>query len=188
MNENRDEPTTAVNGDDAEIRLIDDMRSKGSYEDARRRLNATAEITAERIVAAVAGQTWQFNTDPHGRNIKEQGLPCEELTGDIARRPMADSIQFGRPFSAKEFGMAHDIVRQEAAAYGATDESSLFNDPDKRDVDIHGNGYEFTLGQMNVATLNITGACFLLQSVVDLPPGQLPTEPAIVPTEPTPTS
>lgn len=168
-NENRYEPTT-VNDDDAAIKLIDDLRSKGSYEDARRRLTATAEFTAERIVAAVAGQSWQFNTDPHGRHIKEQGLPCEQLTGDIARRPMAYSIQFGRPFSDKDFGLAHDIVRQEAAAYGAIDESSMFNDPHKRDVEIRGNGYEFTLGQINVATLNITGACFLLQSVVDLPP------------------
>jgi len=37
------------------------------------------------------------------------------------------------------------------------------------------------------ATLNITGDCFLMQSVVLLPPGQLPAEPHIVPTETTPT-
>lgn len=186
MTENSHESHTAK-GDDA-IALIDDMRAKGSYEDARQRLNATAEVTAERIVAAVAGQTWQFNTDPQGQHIKEQGLPCEQLTGDIARRPMSDSIQFGRTFSDEEFATAHDIVREEAAAYGATDESSLFNEQDKRDVEIGGNGYEFTLGQIDVATLNITGDCFLMQSVVDLPPRQLPPESPIVPTGPAPTS
>ena len=175
-----------VKGDDA-VRLIDDMRPKGSYEEARRRLNASAKVTAERIVAAVPGQTWHFSADPHGQNIKAQGLPCDELSGDIARRPMADSVQFGRTFSAEEFATAHDIVREEAATYGASDESSLFNEHDKRDVDIQGNGYQFTLGQINVATLNITGDCFLMQSVVELPPGQLPPEPPIVPAEPTPT-
>lgn len=186
MTENPHEPKT-VKGDEA-IMLIDTMRPKGSYEDARQRLDTTARVAAERIVAAVPGQTWQFNTDPYGQNVKRQGLPCEELTGDIARRPMADSVQFGRTFSAEEFATANDIVRQEAAQYGATDESSLFNTEDRRDLDIRGNGYEFTLGQINVATLTITAGCFLMQTVVNLPPGQLPPEPPIVPIEPTATS
>lgn len=37
------------------------------------------------------------------------------------------------------------------------------------------------------ATLNITGDCFLLQKVLDLPAGQLPPEPPIWPTTSTPT-
>lgn len=51
--------------------------------------------------------------------------------------------------------------------------------------DVAGNGYEFNIGQITVATLNITGDCFLLQRVLDLPAGQLPPEPPIVPS-PTP--
>lgn len=183
MTENPYESNT-LTGDEA-IARIDSMRSEGSYETARQRLNATAKVAAERIVAAVAGQTWRFSTDAQGQNVKAQGLPCDELTGDIARRPMADSVQFGRTFSAEEFATASDIVRQEAAQYGATDESSLFDAQDKRDFDVQGNGYQFTFGQINVATLNITGDCFLMQSVIALPPGQLPPEPPIVPT-PTP--
>jgi hypothetical protein len=77
-------------------------------------------------------------------------------------------------------------VRQEAAQYGATDESSLSNEQSRRDYDVQGNGFEFKLGQAKVATLNITGDCFLVQSVVNLPPGQLPPEPPIVPTPTTP--
>ncbi|MGE2724344.1 LppA family lipoprotein [Mycolicibacterium pulveris] len=180
MTDNTHESDT-VTGDEA-IELIDSMRDKGSYEDARQRLNDTARTTAERIVAAVPGQTWQFGDDPHGQHIKSQGLPCDKLTGDIARRPMADSVTFGRTFNADEFATAADIVREEAAQYGATDDSSLFNEEAKRDVAIQGNGYEFKLGQIDVATLNITGDCFLMQSVIDLPPGQLPPEPPIVPT------
>ena len=186
MTQNPHESKT-VKGDEA-IVLIDRMRSQGCYEDARERINATATVIAERIVVAVAGQTWQLSPDPYSQNVKEQGLPCEELTGDIARRPMAHSIQFGRTFSPAEFATANDIVRQEAARYGATDESSLFNEQYKRDVDIRGNGYEFTLGQINVATLNITGGCFLMHSVAELTPGQPPPEPPIVPPPPAPPS
>lgn len=174
MTENPYESKT-VKGEEA-VKLIDSMREKGSYEQARERLNATAKVIAERIVAAVPGQTWKFSDDPNVQQVKASGLPCEKLTGDIAKRPMSDSVKFGRTFSTEEFAVANDVVREEAAQYGATGESSLFNEQAKRDFDIEGNGYEFNLGQSKFATLNITGDCFLLQSVVDLPPGQLPPE------------
>ena len=174
-----------VKGDGA-VQLIDGMRAKGSYEDAQRRLTTTAKAIAERIAAAVPGQSWKFDDDPAGQQITRQGLPCEKLTGDIARRPLADSIVFGRTFDTEEFATAHDIVRQEAAQYGATDESSLFNEQSRRDYDVQGNGFEFKLGQAKVATLNITGDCFLVQSVINLPPGQMPPEPPIVATTPNP--
>jgi hypothetical protein len=99
-------------------------------------------------------------------------------------RPIADAVEFGAPFSAEEFTTAAGIVRQEAAKYGATTESSLFNESAKRDYDVQGNGYEFDLGQIKVATLVIKGDCFLLQNVLDLPPGQLPPEPSVIPTTP----
>lgn len=170
-----------VKGDNA-IQLIDSLRPKGSFETARQRITDTAAVIAARIVAAVPGQTWKFEDDPHGLDAKRQGLPCEKLTGDIARRPMADPVVFGRTFSTEEFATAHDIVRQEAATYGATDQSSLFNEQAKRDYAVTGNGYEFKLGQIKYATLEITGDCFLMQRVVNLPAGQLPPEPPIVPT------
>lgn len=101
-------------------------------------------------------------------------MSCKELTGDIARRPIADAVIFGTAFSAEDFKVVTNIVREEAAKYGATTESSLFNESAKRDYDVQGNGYEFNLGQIKFATLNITGDCFLLQKVLDLPAGQLP--------------
>lgn len=174
MTENPHEDKT-LKGEEA-VRLIDSMRAKGSYEDARQRLTDTAKTIAERITAAIPGQTWKFNDDPNVQQAWKEGQRCEELTMNIARRPMADSVVFGRVFNTEEFAAANDIVRQEAAPYGATGDSSLFNDPAKRDFDVQGNGYKFNLGQMKRATLNITGDCFLLQSVVDLPPGQLPPE------------
>ncbi|MBX7432658.1 hypothetical protein JDV09_11160 [Mycobacterium sp. Y57] len=61
------------------------------------------------------------------------------------------------------------MVRDEAAEYGAAEESSSFNEQQRRDHDV-GGGYEFTLDQAEVDTLNITGKCFLMQSVADLPP------------------
>ncbi len=41
--------------------------------------------------------------------------------------------------------------------------------------DLQGNGYQFTLRQINFATLAIKCDCFLLQKVLDLPPGTTPT-------------
>jgi len=175
-----------VKGQEA-IVLIDSMRAKGSFEDARLRLTDTAAAIADRVAAAVPGQTWRFNDDPHGQNADRQGLSCEKLTGDIARRPIADGIDFGRLFTAEEFSVAVGIVRAEAAKDVATEESSLFNDRDRRDYDVRGNGYEFTLRQSKVPIVDITGECFLMQSVVDLPPGQMPPEPPILLPDPTPT-
>lgn len=185
MNENPYASKT-LKGDEA-IKLIDSMRAKGSFEDARQRLNDTAKSIAERIVAAVPGETWQFTTDPNVLEVKRAGLPCEKLTGDIAGRPLSDTVEFGRTFSAEEFATASEIVRDEAAKFGATSKSSLFNESAKRDFDARGNGYRFTLGQVTFATLTITGDCFLMQSVVDLPPGRLPPEPPLVPSGPTST-
>ncbi|BBZ09194.1 hypothetical protein MDOR_33630 [Mycolicibacterium doricum] len=185
MTENPYESKT-VNGDEA-VQLIDSMRANGSFEDARERLNNSARVIGERITAAVPGQTWRFDDDPHGVKAARNGALCEKLHADVARRPRADPVVFGRTFSAEEFATAADIVREEAAQYGATDDSSLFNEQAKRDFDLQGNGYEFNLGQINFATLTITGDCFLLQTVLDLPPGQLPPEPPILPTTPSPT-
>lgn len=173
--------------DEQKIQLIDSMRAKGSFEDARQRLNDTARVIGERVAAAIPGQTWKFTDDPNVRRVKEQGLSCDTLSGDIALRPLSYTVEFGRTFTAQEFPVAADIVRQEAAQYGATGDSSLFDEQSKRDFNLQGNGYEFDLGQINNATLNIKGDCFLLQRVLDLPPGQLPPKPPIVPTTPTPT-
>ncbi|WP_230866219.1 LppA family lipoprotein [Mycobacterium canetti] len=173
--------------DEQKIHLIDSMRHKGSFEAARERLTTTARIISDRISAAIPGQTWKFTEDPSGQDFYKNGSLCKELSAYIARRPMAKPVDFGSTFSAEHFKIAANIVREEAAKYGATIESSLFNESAKRDYDVQGNGYEFNVGQINFATLNITGECLLLQKVLDLPPGQLPPEPPIWPTTPTPT-
>lgn len=180
LNENPYE-TSSVEGDD-QVKLIDSMRDNGSFEDARQRLTDASRAIADRIVAVTPGQTWHFTNDPNVQNVNRQGLPCENLTGDIARRPNADTIGFERPFTPDEFATAADIIRQEAAEFGATEDSSLFNEQSKRDFNVQGNGYEFKLLQLQYARLNIIGDCFLMQSVVDLPPGQMPPDPPIVPT------
>jgi hypothetical protein len=180
VTENPHDSKTAQ-GDDA-VQLIDSMREKGSFEEARQRLTGTAEVIADRIADTVPGQTWTFTDDPNVQGIDRAGLPCENLTGDIAGRPTADTVVFARTFSADEFSAAVDVVRQEAATYGATSETSLFNEESKRDFNVQGDGYEFELGQSKKAVLTITGDCFLKQSVINLPTGQLPPEPPIVPT------
>ncbi|MCT7658885.1 LppA family lipoprotein [Mycobacterium deserti] len=149
-------------GDDA-VALIDSLRPNGSFDQARQRLNATAKVIGERIAAAIPGQTWRFTADPNLLRMSSQGVSCDELTGDIARRPKADTVEFGRTFTAEEFPVAAGIVREEAARYGATGESSIFNEQSKRDYEVQGNGFEFNLGQIEFARLHITGGCFLLK-------------------------
>jgi hypothetical protein len=39
---------------------------------------------------------------------------------------------------------------------------------------VRGSGYEFQIMQMKFATLRISGECLVYQTVLDLPPGQLP--------------
>ncbi len=163
------------------------MRAEGSFEAARERLTNAAREIADRISAAVPGQSWKLNDHSYGRDAYRDGSLCENLDPDIARRPEAKRIDFGHTFSASEFKTAADIVRQEATKYGATDESSLFNESAKREFDVQGDGYEFRLIQITTAGLLITGECFLLQKVIDLPPGQLPPEPPVLLTTPAPT-
>ena len=72
-------------------RVIDDMRSRGSFEEGRQRLTDTVRVIAERIAVAVPGQSWQFDDDPHGLASARDGGLCDTLTADIARRPRAEA-------------------------------------------------------------------------------------------------
>lgn len=163
--------------DEQKIKLIDGMRAKGSFEAARDRLTSTAQAIAEQISTAVPGQTWKFADDPNEQDAYQNGSLCDKLEPDVARRPRARTVEFGSAFTTDGFTTAISIVRQEAAKYGATQQSSLFNQPTKRDYDVQGDGNEFNLGQIKIATLLITGDCFLLQKVLDTPPGKLPIDP-----------
>lgn len=169
-------------GDQGKIKLIDSLRSKGSFESARDRLTSTAQSIAEQISAAVPGQSWKFGDGEYATDSYRDGSLCDKLDADIARRPKAKAVDFTAPFTADGFRTAVDIVRQEAAKYGATVQSSLFNESAKRDFDVQGNGYEFRILQIQSAGLDITGDCHLMRNVIDMPPGQLPPEPPIVPT------
>ena len=171
--------------DEQKIKLIDSMRAKGSFESARDRLTGSAQAIAERISAVVAGQTWKFADDRNEQDAYQNGSLCENLDPSLARRPRARTVEFGTPFTTDGFTAAVAVVRQEAAKYGAKQESSLFNEAAKRDYDVQGDGNEFNLGQAKIATLLITGDCFLFQKVLDTPPGQLPNTSAS-PTSPTP--
>ena len=166
------------------IELIDSLRPQGSYEQARQRLTASAVSIAEQISAAVPGQTWYVDTNPYSLQISRRGLSCNELSGSIALHPTPDTIFFGRPFTGEEFAVAARIVATEAAKYGVTTQDSMFNNTNMRDFAALGNGYDFNIGQINGATLDITGTCFLKQHVLDQPAGVMPT-PGPRTTEPT---
>jgi hypothetical protein len=161
--------------DERQLKLIAELRGKGSYEDTRVRLTDSARLIAERISAAIPGQTWNFDDDPNVLGAARGGRPCMDVLGNIAKRPEADPILFGRTFAPDELTTAATILREEAARYGATEGSSLFDGAHPIDeYSVRGSGYEFQIMQMKLAGLRITGECLLLQEVLDLPPGQLP--------------
>ncbi len=62
-------------------------------------------------------------------------------------------------------------MRDQAAGFGVTGEETLFNEESRRDFHVQGGGFEFVLRQGGSAIFTITGDCFLMQSVVDLPAG-----------------
>lgn len=160
--------------DERQLKLIAELRGKGSYEDTRVRLTDSARLIAERISAAIPGQTWNFDDDPNVLGSARGGRPCMDVLGNIAKRPEADPILFGRTFAPEELTTAAAILREEAARYGATEGSSLFDGAPIDEYSVRGSGYEFQIMQMKFATLRISGECLVYQKVLDLPPGQLP--------------
>jgi hypothetical protein len=83
-------------------------------------------------------------------------------------------VVFDLPFTSEGFPTAVGVIRQEATALGASKQSSLFDDPAKREYVISGNGYKFGILQLDSALLTVDGDCHLLQKVIDSPPGALP--------------
>ncbi len=160
---------------DAERRLVETLRSKGSFESARAELTERAGALAEKISRAVEGGTpWKFDTTSDFARTLRRGSRCDGLPGDIALKPDADPVVFDPPFTADEFRIAVGVVRRAAADLGATEESSLFDESTAREYLVSGNGYRFRILQMTVAVLTVAGDCHLLEKVIDLPPGQLP--------------
>jgi hypothetical protein len=173
MNDGNSSP--AQLGDQQTIDLIDSLRPKGSFEAAHDNLTAIARAVAEKINQAVpGGKPWTVNTTSQIVTNARNGLPCgNDLSAGTAGKPEADPVQFDA-FTPSEFKIAVNVIRQEAAKLGATEESSLFDDASKREYFVSGNDYRFNIFQINSAIFSISGDCHLLQKVIDLPPGKLP--------------
>lgn len=155
--------------------FIDDLRAKGSFESARETLTSIAGEIAEKINRTVpGGKPWKFDTTSDFAETLRHGSVCDQLTGDIALKPDSDPVEFDPPFSSEGFRIAVDVIRQEAARLGATQESALFDDSAKREYLVSGNGYTVRILQMELALLTVSGGCHLLQRVIDLPPARMP--------------
>ena len=144
--------------------LVDSLRDKGSFESARDDLTALAGSVAEKINRAVpGGKQWRFDTTSEFAKTLQHGAVCDGLPGDVALKPDAAPVVFDPPFGSAEFRIAVDVIREEAAKVGATEESSLFNDSARREYFVSGNGYTFRIMQMKVALLTVSGDCRLLR-------------------------
>ena len=175
-----DDPSSqppAAPTDQQTIELIDGLRPKGSFEDARDNLTAIARSIAEKVDRAVpGGARWTFNTTSNYARSTRDGLSCTDnpLSADVARKPLADPGEWDPPLTSEGFKIAAGVIRDEAAKLGATQGSSLFDDSAKSEYTVTGNGYEFQLLQMKSALLTVSADCHLLQTVIDKPPGRLP--------------
>jgi hypothetical protein len=162
------------------VRVADSLRGKGSFEDAVRRLDAIVARIADKIVARIPGLMWEFLPDPNNFHL---GLSCRNgLPGDIGQEPESHTPGFNRALTSDEFAAAAAVVREEARTLGATHESSLFNEQQKRDYEVEGGDYRFNLGQIEVLTLEGYGGCHLYQRVLNEPSGQVPSRLNVYPT------
>ena len=175
MSDDPDSTPPAAQTDQQRIALIDSLRPRGSFEAARAHLTAIAGSVAEQISQAVpGGKPWTFDSTSELATDARNGVPCDnDLSAGTARKPDADPVQFD-VFAPGDFTIAVGVIRREAAALGATEESSLFDDPAKREYVVSGNGYLFRILQINSTWLTVSGDCHLLQKVIDSPPGTLP--------------
>ena len=166
-----DTPSTALT-DQQRTELIDSLRPSGSFEAARDRLTAIAESAADKISQATGGRPWKRDTTSGLAQSSRQGLPCDNgVFAGTALRPSSAPVVFDLPFTSEGFETTVAAIRQEAAALGAREESSLFDDPARREYVVSGNGYTFRFLQLDSALLTVDGDCHLLQKVIDSPPG-----------------
>ncbi len=136
--------------------LEDQLRAKGSAEDALTRYEAALQATADDLSKLVPGLSWQPN-----RDVKF--LDC---SGEFAQtrgvRVITRNLVANGPIPDDSWPAALQVFRDHAAALGATQQHVYADKPGHHDIAFYAdNGVEMQLVTRAQAVLSATSDCYL---------------------------
>ena len=149
----KQEPTVAPSNSPS---LEDQLRSKGSAEDALTRYESALQATADDLTKLVPGMTWRWN-----RDAKQLGCGGE-FADTRGVRVITRNLVANGPIPDDAWPAALQVLRDHAAQLGATQEHVYADKPGHHDIAIYaGNGTELWLGTRAQAVLNAKSDCYL---------------------------
>jgi Lipoprotein confined to pathogenic Mycobacterium len=136
--------------------LENELRAKGSSEDALVRYEIALQQMAEDVTALVPGLTWQWNREP---GYVSCSGPLMETRGV---QVLTRHIVFDGPIPDDVWPQALQRVRDRAAELGAHEVFVYVDKPGDHDVAIHGeNDVEVQFGTRVAGVLSARSDCYL---------------------------
>jgi Lipoprotein confined to pathogenic Mycobacterium len=147
------EPTVTPSNTPA---LEDQLRPKGSAEDALTRYESALRATADDLAKLVPGLTWQWNRDP-------KFLDCSGALAETRGvRVVTRNLVSNRPIPDDTWPAALEVVRDHAAELGAMQQHVYADKPGHHDIAFYAdNGVELQLITSGQAVLSATSDCHL---------------------------
>lgn len=139
--------------------MENDLRAKGSAEEALTRYEDALAQTADQITALVPGLTWRWY-------YEDTTVSCTGPLADTnAVQVLTRHVVFDGPIPDAVWPQALDKVRSEAAALGANEVFAFVDQSGNHDVAISGaNGVEVRFGTRVAANLSARSDCYLKQT------------------------
>ena len=144
--------------------LKDELRAKGSAEDALARYEQQIARTADQITQLVPGLSWQWNST-------STTITCGgELRDTGGVQVLTRHAYFDGPIPDSTWASALNLVRDTASTLGATDMSVFTDRPGEHDVEIVGeNGAQVRFGTRIGSTLSARSDCYLRGDDLQMP-------------------
>lgn len=145
--------------------LKDELRTKGSAEEALTRYEKQIAQTADQITQLVPGLTWRWNSD-------STTITCSgELKDTGGVQVLTRHAYFDGPIPEPTWTTALDLVRDTASTLGATNVTVFADRPGEHDVEIVGNnGVQVRFGTRVGSTLSARSDCYLRNEDLQQPP------------------
>lgn len=139
--------------------LENDLRAKGSAEDALVRYESVLEEMANGVAALVPGLQWHWHREHHV-------IPCAgPLMQTRGVQVLTRHVVFDGPVPDDVWAQALQLVRDHAATLGAYEVTYYVDKPGDHDVAIHGvNDVEIQFGTRVAASLSARSDCYLQQA------------------------
>lgn len=139
--------------------LENDLRAKGSSEDALARYETALQRMADDVTALVPGLTWHWNRE--AGSVSCSGPLMETRGVQVLTR----HIVFDGPIPDDVWPQALQRVRDRAAELGAHEVFVYVDKPGDHDVAIHGdNDVEVQFGTRVAGVLSARSDCYLLRA------------------------